>query len=117
MERSKIYKIMSCLCKISLTAYSLRKSSSYGKKPQNSLFPNGNTNVIPLNHSKQKSSFDRKSSLPHLPWETWTFAEVQAIQHKKQEPQSLGTKHQLVWTPTHNIAYKYWIDNEKHHFS
>lgn len=68
MERSKNYNIMFCPCKISLTAYSLRKSSFNGKKSQNSIFPNGNTNIIPLTHSfmiKQKSPYDGKFSLPH----------------------------------------------------
>lgn len=67
VEKSKNYKIMFCLCKISLIAYSLRKSS-YRKKSQNSTFPNGNTNIMLQNHSfmiTQRSFYDGKFSLPH----------------------------------------------------
>lgn len=40
----------------------------------------------------QKSFYYGKFSLPHY-HEKRIFAEVQATQHRKQEPQSLETKH------------------------
>lgn len=55
----EIKKLQSLVCtqssllsmQVLLTAYSLRKSSVYGNKSQNSIFSNRNTNIIPLSHS------------------------------------------------------------------